>query len=49
MPIFAEGGGLMADNFGLKIGIEGEKEFKKALSDIDQSFKVQLIRITLQK
>ena len=30
----------MADNFGLKIGIEGEKEFKKALSDIDQSFKV---------
>ena len=30
----------MADNFGLKIGIEGEKEFKKALYDIDQSFKV---------
>ncbi len=30
----------MADNFGLKIGIEGEKEFKKALSDINQSFKV---------
>ena len=23
----------MADNFGLKIGVEGEKEFKKALSD----------------
>ncbi len=23
----------MADNFGLKIGIEGEKEFKKALSE----------------
>ena len=22
----------MADNFGLKIGVEGEKEFKKALS-----------------
>ena len=24
----------MADNFGLKIGLEGEKEFKKALADI---------------
>lgn len=30
----------MADNFGLKIGIEGEKEFKNALRDINQSFKV---------
>lgn len=30
----------MADNFGLKIGIEGEKDFKKALADINQSFKV---------
>lgn len=30
----------MADNFGLKIGLEGEKEFKKALSEINQSFKV---------
>ena len=30
----------MADNLGLKIGIEGEKEFKKALSEINQSFKV---------
>ena len=30
----------MADSFGLKIGLEGEKEFKKALSDINQSFKV---------
>ena len=28
------------DNFGLKIGVEGEKEFKRALSDINQSFKV---------
>lgn len=27
----------MADNFGLKIGLEGEKEFKKALSDINRS------------
>ena len=30
----------MADDFGLKIGVEGEREFKKALSDINQSFKV---------
>ena len=30
----------MADNFGLKIGVEGEKEFKKALSEINQNFKV---------
>ena len=30
----------MADNFGLKIGLEGEKEFKKALGDINQTFKV---------
>ena len=30
----------MADNFGLKIGLEGEKEFKKALSDINSSFKL---------
>jgi predicted nucleic acid-binding Zn-ribbon protein len=27
-------------DFGLLIGVEGEKEFKKALSDINQSFKV---------
>lgn len=37
---FVEGDGSMADNFGLKIGVEGEKEFKKALADINQSFKV---------
>ena len=30
----------MADNFGLKIGVEGEKEFKSALYNINQSFKV---------
>ena len=30
----------MADSFGLKIGIEGEKNFKKALREINQSFKV---------
>ena len=29
----------MADNFGLKIGVEGEREFKNALRDINQSFK----------
>ena len=28
----------MADDFGLKIGLEGEKEFKKALSEINQFF-----------
>lgn len=31
---------IFCDNFGLKIGLEGEKEFKKALSDINASFKV---------
>ena len=30
----------MADNFGLKIGVEGEKEFKSALYSINQSFRV---------
>lgn len=30
----------MADSFGLKIGLEGEKEFKKALGEINSSFKV---------
>lgn len=30
----------MADTFGLKIGLEGEKELKKALAEINQSFKV---------
>ena len=30
----------MAENFGLKIGLEGEKEFKKALAEINRSFKV---------
>lgn len=30
----------MSDNFGLKIGVDGEKEFKKSLSDINQTFKV---------
>jgi phage-related minor tail protein len=30
----------MANDFGLKIGIEGEREFKQALRDINQNFKV---------
>ena len=30
------GGGSMADNFGLKIGVEGEREFKKSLREINQ-------------
>jgi hypothetical protein len=25
----------LAENFGLRIGLEGEKEFKKALADIN--------------
>ena len=29
----------MSENFGLKIGIEGEKEFKKSLAEINNSFK----------
>ena len=28
----------MADDFGLKIGLEGEKEFKKALADISARY-----------
>ena len=30
----------MADNFGVKIGVEGEKEFKRALADINSQMKV---------
>ena len=30
----------MPDSFGLKIGIEGEREFRSALRDINQAFKV---------
>ena len=30
----------MADDFGLKIGIEGEREFRAALKEINQQFKV---------
>ena len=37
----------MVDNFGLKIGVEGEREFKKALSEINQSFRVLGSEMTL--
>ena len=30
----------MSDGFGLKIGVEGEREFKKSLAEINQTFKV---------
>lgn len=30
----------MSNDFGLRIGIEGERDFKAALRDINQSFKV---------
>ena len=30
----------MADNLGFKIGVEGEKEFKNSLREINQSFRV---------
>jgi len=30
----------LADNFGVKIGVEGEKEFKRALADINSQMKV---------
>ena len=29
----------MADNFGLIIGVEGEKDIKKALAEINQNYK----------
>ena len=37
----------MADNFGLRIGVEGEREFKQALADINQSFKLLGSEMTL--
>lgn len=30
----------MSENFGLKIGLEGEREFKRSLAEINNSFKV---------
>jgi phage-related minor tail protein len=35
------------DNFGLRIGVEGEKDFKNALRDINQSFKVLVSEMNL--
>ena len=37
----------MSDSFGLKLGIEGEKEFKSALKDINSTFKVLGSELTL--
>ena len=37
----------MSDSFGLKLGIEGEKEFKQALKDINSTFKVLGSELTL--
>jgi hypothetical protein len=38
----------MADNdFGLRIGINGERDFKRALADINQSFKLLGSEMTL--
>jgi phage-related minor tail protein len=37
----------LSDSFGLKIGIEGEREFREALRDINQSFKVLGSEMTL--
>ena len=37
----------MADNFGLRIGVEGEKDFKNALRDINQAFKTLGSEMTL--
>ena len=39
------------DNFGLRIGVEGEKEFRAALKDIQQSFKLlgsEMLLVTSQ-
>ena len=30
----------MAESFGVKMGVEGEKEFKNALKEINSAFKV---------
>ncbi len=37
----------MSDTLGLKLGIEGEKEFKSALKDINSTFKVLGSELTL--
>ena len=38
---------IIAENFGLKIGLEGEKEFKLAIAEINNSFKVLGIKMKL--
>ena len=38
---------MAKDNIGIKLGIDGEKEFKQALKDINQSFKVLGSEMTL--
>ena len=38
--MFKMGGEKVSENFGLKIGIDGESEFKKSIRDINDSFKV---------
>ena len=37
----------MSDTFGLKIGVEGEKEFKESLREINQNFKILASEMTL--
>lgn len=37
----------MAENFGLKIGLEGEKELKSSLAEINNSFKVLVSEMKL--
>ena len=37
----------MADSVGIKIGVEGEKEFKAALRDINASFRALGSEMTL--
>lgn len=40
MPFLRGGERKVAESFGLKIGVEGEKEFKQSLADINSQFKV---------
>ena len=36
----------MAESFGVKMGVEGEKEFKNALKEINSAFKVLCLLYT---
>ena len=41
----------MSDKFGLKIGIEGEKEYRKAISQINSDLKVlasEMVKVTTE-